>query len=71
MSFFCKLRRRHYWSIPHRSEAGMLIQKCYECGSERSVCEVHKQEIDFVMRQTVNPRSSLGQSLLKLFVATK
>ena len=71
MSFFCKLRRRHYWSIPHRSDAGKLIQTCYECGAERSACEVHKQEIDFVVRQTTDSRSSLGQSLMKIFVATK
>jgi hypothetical protein len=70
MSFFCKLRRRHYWSVPHRSDAGSLIQTCYECGAERSVCEVHKQKIDFVVRQT-DTRPSLGRGLMKLFVATK
>ena len=70
MSFFCKLRRRHYWSVPHRSDAGNLIQTCYECGAERSVCEVHKQQIDFVVRQT-DTRPSLGRGLMKLFVATK
>jgi hypothetical protein len=35
MSFFCRLSRKHYWSIPHRSVDKRLVQVCYECGAER------------------------------------
>jgi len=42
MSFFCRLRRKHYWCTPHRSAAhGRLVQVCYECGSERPATEFH------------------------------
>ena len=35
MSFFCRLSRKHYWCIPHRSVDKRLVQVCYECGAER------------------------------------
>lgn len=29
---------RHYWGVPHRRKSdGLLIQICYDCGSEREV----------------------------------
>ena len=40
MSFFCRLSRRHYWCIPHRSSDKRLVQVCYECGAERPAREL-------------------------------
>lgn len=41
MSIFCRLTRRHYWCIPHRSADNRLVQVCYECGAERPVRELY------------------------------
>ena len=46
MSFFCRLSRKHYWGIPHRNDEQLLVQVCYECGSEREAREIHKESID-------------------------
>jgi len=43
MSFFCRLSRKHYWCIPHRSADNRLIQVCYECGAERPARELHDE----------------------------
>ena|ERR1041384_2524355 len=41
MSFFCRLSRKHYWCVPHRSADRRLVQVCYECGAERPAHEFH------------------------------
>ena len=41
MSFFCRLSRKHYWCVPHRSADRRLVQVCYECGAERPAQEFH------------------------------
>ena len=43
MTLFCRLSRRHYWSIPHRSADNRLVQVCYECGAERVARELHDE----------------------------
>ena len=43
MSLFCRLTRKHYWCIPHRSENKKLVQVCYECGAERPARELHTE----------------------------
>jgi hypothetical protein len=43
MSFFCRLSRKHYWCIPHRSTNNQLVQVCYECGAERPAREFHNE----------------------------
>jgi hypothetical protein len=43
MSFFCRLSRKHYWCIPHRSADNRLVQVCYECGAERPAREFHNE----------------------------
>ena len=43
MSFFCRLSRKHYWCIPHRTADKRLVQVCYECGAERPVHEFHDE----------------------------
>ena len=43
MSFFCRLSRKHYWCIPHRSVNNQLVQVCYECGAERPACEFYNE----------------------------
>lgn len=43
MSFFCRLSRKHYWSIPHRNDQNYLVHVCYECGAERPARELHKE----------------------------
>jgi hypothetical protein len=35
MSILCRLSRKHYWCVPHRSAENRLVQVCYECGAER------------------------------------
>jgi hypothetical protein len=35
MSILCRLSRKHYWCVPHRSAENQLVQVCYECGAER------------------------------------
>ena len=50
MSFFCRLSRKHYWSLPHRDEEKHLVQVCYECGAERPARELHSEKIDLVMQ---------------------
>ncbi len=71
-SFFCRLSRRHYWCTPHRSEDHRLVQVCYECGGERSVVELHKENIDDLFTKPV-PASSFAprQSFLRKLVAIK
>lgn len=72
MSFFCKLSRRHYWSIPHRSDDKQLVQVCYECGAQRTVVEVYNEKIDlnFVDPATTKSTNS-KQSFIKKLVAVK
>ncbi len=43
MSFFCRLSRKHYWCVPHRSSDNRLVQVCYECGAERPAHEFHNE----------------------------
>jgi hypothetical protein len=43
MSIFCRLSRKHYWCIPHRSADNRLVQVCYECGAERPAREFHNE----------------------------
>jgi hypothetical protein len=43
MSFFCRLSRKHYWCIPHRSADNRLVQVCYECGAERPAREFNNE----------------------------
>ena len=43
MTLFCKLSRKHYWCIPHRTEDHRLVQVCYECGAERPARELHNE----------------------------
>ena len=43
MTWFCRLSRKHYWCIPHRSADNRLVQVCYECGAERPVRELHTE----------------------------
>ena len=61
MSFFCRLSRKHYWCIPHRSE-NRLVQVCYECGSERQVPELHDELIaERVNRKVASARSDMAE----------
>jgi hypothetical protein len=46
MSFFCRLSRKHYWSVPHRNDAKVLVHVCYECGAEREARELHKEAVE-------------------------
>jgi hypothetical protein len=72
MSFFCKLSRRHYWSIPHRSDDNQLVQVCYECGAERAVREIYKEVIDLTFVETTNAKpANSRQSFIKKLVAVK
>lgn len=72
MSFFCKLSRRHYWSVPHRSDNNQLVQKCYECGAERTVCEVYKEVIDLNFAETAKAKPANSRpSFIKRLVAVK
>jgi hypothetical protein len=43
MSFFCRLTRKHYWCVPHRTSDNKLVQVCYECGAERPARELHNE----------------------------
>lgn len=43
MTLFCRLSRKHYWCIPHRSADNRLVQVCYECGAERTARELHTE----------------------------
>jgi hypothetical protein len=43
MTLFCRLSRKHYWCIPHRSADNSLVQVCYECGAERPARELHNE----------------------------
>ena len=46
MTLFCKLSRKHYWCIPHRSSVDhRLVQVCYECGAERPARELHTEDL--------------------------
>jgi hypothetical protein len=72
MSLFCKLSRRHYWSIPHRSDDNQLVQACYECGAERAVVEVYKEVIDLNFVDPTKAKSANSkQSFIKKLVAVK
>jgi hypothetical protein len=53
MTLFCKLSRKHYWCIPHRSEDNRLVQVCYECGSERPARELHTEELPEGVHRTL------------------
>jgi hypothetical protein len=60
MSFFCRLSRKHYWCIPHRSADNHLVQVCYECGAERPVRGFHNEIADERFnRAVVSARSDL------------
>jgi hypothetical protein len=54
MSFFCRLSRRHYWCIPHRTADNRLIQVCYECGAERPARELHNEVIPELLYRSTN-----------------
>ena len=54
MSFFCRLSRKHYWCIPHRSADRRLVQVCYECGAERPVHEFHDDFAAERLNQSIN-----------------
>jgi hypothetical protein len=72
MSFFCRLSRRHYWCIPHRSDDHRLVQVCYECGSERPVRELHKEVLDdFITEPPSAKPFDSGQGFLRKLVAIK
>lgn len=72
MSLFCKLSRRHYWSVPHRSDDNQLVQVCYECGAERSVCEVYKEVVELNFVDATNTKSaSPKRSFIKKLVTVK
>lgn len=72
MSFFCRLSRRHYWCTPHRSEDHRLIQVCYECGAERPVRELHKENIDDHFTKPVPAKPfAPRQSFLRKLAAIK
>jgi hypothetical protein len=43
MSFFCRLRGKHYWATPHRSADKGLVQVCYECGAERPASALYNE----------------------------
>lgn len=43
MTLFCRLSRKHYWCVPHRSTDNQLVQVCYECGAERPARELHTE----------------------------
>ena len=74
MSFFCRLSRKHYWSIPHRNDEQLLVHVCYECGEERAARELHKEAIDLEPQklaplQTQNAPARPG--VLRKLVAVK
>ena len=53
MTLFCKLSRRHYWSIPHRADDHRLVQVCYECGAERAARELHTEKLPEGVHRTL------------------
>lgn len=63
MSFFCRLSRKHYWCIPHRSANNQLVQVCYECGAERPAREFHNEIAGERFNQTV---ASARNDLMKM-----
>lgn len=63
MSFFCRLSRKHYWCIPHRSADKRLIQVCYECGAERPV---HDFQDDFAVERFNHSLASARTQAAKL-----
>ena len=69
MSFFCRLSRKHYWSIPHRNESQLLVHVCYECGAERPARELHMEAGEVIIQkpaptQTAPPRSGVLRKLV-------
>jgi predicted nucleic acid-binding Zn-ribbon protein len=63
MSFFCRLSRKHYWCVPHRSADKRLVQVCYECGAERLAHEFHD---DFAAERLNQALASARTEALKL-----
>jgi hypothetical protein len=63
MSLFCRLSRRHYWCVPHRSSDNRLIQVCYECGAERPVRELLD---DFAAERLSHSLTSAGAHAVRL-----
>ena len=74
MSFFCRLSRKHYWSIPHRNDDKLLVHVCYECGAERAARELHLEASDLEPRKPapLQPQTASSRpSGLRKLVAVK